>query len=257
MALQGSGAISLADIAGEFGGSTPHAINEYYDADAANIIPASGVISFNDFYGTSAWAPIVTTNLVTSFQGTGGANPYSFSVDFGSANANRWVVVAWGGSQSYARISSGTVLGHPLTVIASNTQNANMASSMAYAHVPTGSSGTISLSMTNAPNYKAVGVYEIIVPDGQSAFVYSGGGYSGYSESTINPNLPLQQNGSIIICGSTRTENGNIYAATLRQRHAVYRANIAGDDLNMAESAGEAAGLSVAYLGCIVSFGTQ
>ena len=52
MALQSSGAISLADIAGEFGGSTPHSINEYYGADAG--VPSSGAIDFADFYGTSA-----------------------------------------------------------------------------------------------------------------------------------------------------------------------------------------------------------
>lgn len=51
MTLQTSGAISLLDIANEFGGSTPHAINEYYGA--ASGIPSSGTISFNQFYGKS------------------------------------------------------------------------------------------------------------------------------------------------------------------------------------------------------------
>lgn len=53
MALQSSGAISLADIAGEFGGSTPHSINEYYGV--ANGVPSSGAIDFADFYGTSSF----------------------------------------------------------------------------------------------------------------------------------------------------------------------------------------------------------
>ena len=52
MALQSSGAISLNDIAGEFGGSTPHSLNEYYGV--ASGIPASGTISMNQFYGASA-----------------------------------------------------------------------------------------------------------------------------------------------------------------------------------------------------------
>lgn len=52
MALQTSGAISLNDIANEFGGSTPHSISEYYGA--ASGIPASGAIDFADFYGASA-----------------------------------------------------------------------------------------------------------------------------------------------------------------------------------------------------------
>ena len=51
MALQTSGAISLNDIAGEFGGSTPHSLSEYYGAGGA---PASGTISLLDFYGLSA-----------------------------------------------------------------------------------------------------------------------------------------------------------------------------------------------------------
>lgn len=52
MALQNSGAISLADIAGEFGGSQPHSISEYYGADTG--VPSSGTIDFADFYGTSS-----------------------------------------------------------------------------------------------------------------------------------------------------------------------------------------------------------
>ena len=51
MALQASGAISLADIQSEFGGSNPIGLNEYYSAAAG--IPASGVISIGDFYGAS------------------------------------------------------------------------------------------------------------------------------------------------------------------------------------------------------------
>jgi hypothetical protein len=52
MALQVSGAISLLDVAGEFGGTAPHSISEYYGAAAG--VPASGAISLSDFYGTSA-----------------------------------------------------------------------------------------------------------------------------------------------------------------------------------------------------------
>jgi len=58
MALQTSGAISLSNIAGEFGGSTPHSINEYYrggsnvpNTTVNNSIPTSGQIQFDDFYG--------------------------------------------------------------------------------------------------------------------------------------------------------------------------------------------------------------
>ena len=55
MTMQSSGQITLSEIAAEFGGSAPHSLSEYYDADTG--VPASGVISFSDFYGTSAYTP--------------------------------------------------------------------------------------------------------------------------------------------------------------------------------------------------------
>ena len=51
MALQTSGAISLNDVAGEFGGSTPHSLSEYYGV--ATGVPGSGTISLSNFYGTA------------------------------------------------------------------------------------------------------------------------------------------------------------------------------------------------------------
>jgi|SaaInlStandDraft_4_1057021.scaffolds.fasta_scaffold18948_3 hypothetical protein len=50
MALQTSGAISLANIQTEFGGSNPISLSEYYGKDT---VPSSGAISIGDFYGTS------------------------------------------------------------------------------------------------------------------------------------------------------------------------------------------------------------
>ena len=52
MPLPSSGPISLNEIAVEFGGSVPHALNEYYGV--ATGIPTSGQISIGDFYGASA-----------------------------------------------------------------------------------------------------------------------------------------------------------------------------------------------------------
>lgn len=52
MPLPGSGQISLADIAAEFGGEAPHALSEYYGNGNA---PGSGQIRMGaDFHGTSA-----------------------------------------------------------------------------------------------------------------------------------------------------------------------------------------------------------
>ena len=62
-ALAASGALSLGTTAGtdrsisaEFGGTTPHALSEYYGC--ATGIPASGAIDFSDFHGTSSGPPV-------------------------------------------------------------------------------------------------------------------------------------------------------------------------------------------------------
>lgn len=52
MPIPGSGPLSLTDIQTEFGGTNPISISEYYGA--ATGVPASGAISFSNFYGTSA-----------------------------------------------------------------------------------------------------------------------------------------------------------------------------------------------------------
>lgn len=51
MVLQGSGRITLKDVAGEFGGSTPHNLSEYYAA--ATGVPGTGPIRLSNFYGKS------------------------------------------------------------------------------------------------------------------------------------------------------------------------------------------------------------
>ena len=69
MTLPTSGPLSLADIQGEFGGSNPISLSEYYAGGAYvpagttgtnGPVPSSGAISISNFYGTSA--VIVTFN---------------------------------------------------------------------------------------------------------------------------------------------------------------------------------------------------
>ena len=71
MALQSSGQISLQDIANEFGGSTPHAISEYYRNGGLvpgnnTSVPTSGTIDFADFYGTTAATSRTLSNGATN-----------------------------------------------------------------------------------------------------------------------------------------------------------------------------------------------
>ena len=73
MALQTSGAITLAQIQTEFGGSNPISLSEYYASGSYvptgtsgtnGAVPTSGTISLWNFYGTSAasWTGTISTN---------------------------------------------------------------------------------------------------------------------------------------------------------------------------------------------------
>lgn len=77
MALPASGILSLSDIRGEFGGSTPDSLSEYYSA--ASGVPASGTISISDFYGTSS-GPVLVTKSRSDHEGT--INTYTGGVTF-------------------------------------------------------------------------------------------------------------------------------------------------------------------------------
>jgi len=59
MALQASGAISLSDLATEFGDTTPNSMSEFYAGGSLvgthnASVPASGTISLTDFYSATA-----------------------------------------------------------------------------------------------------------------------------------------------------------------------------------------------------------
>ena len=106
MALQSSGAISLSDIASEFGDSTPNSISEFYrggslvpNTSTNTNVPTSGQISFSQFYGAAdqLWSMTVTNGyysvagFVTVFyrgfkSGTSEDNFWVNSINIGSAN---------------------------------------------------------------------------------------------------------------------------------------------------------------------------
>lgn len=53
MAIQSSGALAISDLKDEFGGTAPHGMSEYYDADPWIGVPQSGNLDLTDFYGGS------------------------------------------------------------------------------------------------------------------------------------------------------------------------------------------------------------
>jgi hypothetical protein len=61
MTLQASGVITMDDIVGEFGGTAPHGLKEYYRnggvvGSTNTNVPTTGVIGLKDFYGSQAIA---------------------------------------------------------------------------------------------------------------------------------------------------------------------------------------------------------
>jgi hypothetical protein len=93
MALPSSGALSLLDIQGEFGGTAPIAISEYYGV--ASGVPASGQISISNFYGTSS-APSLSYITTTGSEGTGSGS-FTFSgVSLGATASNRYTILCIG-----------------------------------------------------------------------------------------------------------------------------------------------------------------
>jgi hypothetical protein len=83
MALPSSGPLSINDIAGEFGGSTPHAMSEYYaggglvpagTSGTYGAVPSSGALSIQNFYGTSNFVPIYIEEVFSTYLYTGNSS---------------------------------------------------------------------------------------------------------------------------------------------------------------------------------------
>ena len=79
MAIVSSGAVSLSDLATEFGGSQPHSMSEYYSGgsnvptgtqNASSVtIPTSGQISLaSSFYGSVAEVVLLETTITGGFR---------------------------------------------------------------------------------------------------------------------------------------------------------------------------------------------
>ena len=96
MALQTSGAISLANIQTEFGGANPKSISEYY---GVGTVPASGTISLSHFYGQTARAPAGSKTFTAS--GT-------FTVPIGWTSVTLSIC---GGGGSGSRTRAGNAIG--------------------------------------------------------------------------------------------------------------------------------------------------
>lgn len=111
MTLPSSGAISINSLVGEYGGSAPHSMSEYYRggglvANHSNNgnVPTSGTISLSNFYGQNNTAPYDNTYTIN------GGGPATRGVILGSGVNYGWCSSASGGygGQAYGNAGSAT-----------------------------------------------------------------------------------------------------------------------------------------------------
>lgn len=128
MALPTSGPLSLSDIQGEFGGSNPISLSEYYaggglvpsgTSGTNGPVPSSGAISISNFYGTSNATVNFTDDNVSAVGNTAQTAGYRIDVDgfvYQVVNGVSTALYQWasptsigGNYEVFATVTSGSV----------------------------------------------------------------------------------------------------------------------------------------------------
>lgn len=127
MPLVSSGAISLADIAGEFGGTVPHSMSEYFGKGNAPVI-GNAIRMGSHFHGTSNRVQIAltissNTNNYNIWNSKGGSYAagntdvtltINSGVAVGSAGINSYALdtgTGWNANDTITIINNGTIIG--------------------------------------------------------------------------------------------------------------------------------------------------
>jgi hypothetical protein len=128
MTLPSSGAITIAQIAAEFGGSTPHSLSEYYRSGglvpnvSTNLnIPTSGQISLSNFYGATNFSYTTYYNSSGVWTGVSAAAVDTITSSDSSWSPSRnapatFVVIGGGGSGAVGKLyipDSSLLYNHP------------------------------------------------------------------------------------------------------------------------------------------------
>jgi hypothetical protein len=203
MAIVSSGAISLGttagtdrSISGEFGGTTPHGLSEYYRdgsySDGINIpsgetgIPASGAIAFSDFYGTSnVSATTYYSSISAESYSSDSAVIASSDLRVFYLNGNIDVRAIGGDTQSP---SSGTTVYRISGAPSGYTVRTTVPSFSG--DIPSMSGSTIGTTATSIPTFSSFVDREFALD--------SGGGYDdpGSALTTITGSLIFEKSGS-------------------------------------------------------------
>ena len=210
MTLPSSGPLSLSDIQGEFGGSNPISLSEYYAGGAYvppgtsgtyGAVPSSGAIGIRNFYGTTKFTPVTNTyttgsgnetvptgatSLTLTVVGAGGSGGSSY-VDFGSDIYNSG---GGGGGAGYSIITRAVASGDWSTTIAYSVGTSGGVSS-----TTTGSLAAGAVSLTGGGG-------------GAGGSADSGSGGAGGTAGTASGGS-TNTSGSAGSSGSTSMSSGN------------------------------------------------
>lgn len=175
MALQSSGAISFTDLQTEFGGVHPISLSEYYRTNGlagggAPLVPETGAIGLNDFYGAQAAIVVNITgnasnvNLLTLAQAEGYSTSDTTPV---IVNINSGVTIS--GSGTRAITTGGFNANSDLTINISGTingytgsnggtsQNGSAGGDALYVNTSTGGSGAITVNVLSGGKLRGGG----------------------------------------------------------------------------------------------------
>ena len=108
MTLPSSGPLSLSDIQGEFGGSNPIGMNEYYAGGGLvpsgttgtyGAVPSSGALSIQNFYGTSNFVPVYVEDVFSTwlYAGNGASQTITNGINLSGSGG-----LVWGKNRTFA-----------------------------------------------------------------------------------------------------------------------------------------------------------
>ena len=165
MALTSSGSININAIVGEFGGSAPHALSEYYrnggEVPANNTnVPTSGEIKLSDFYGAvneiqqtynsnatnlnlssifgSNWATAVPKRVIINSGVTIGATSGNYAINVPSGMGGTLIIDNNGAIEGYGGAANGGTGGNAIHCTHTSGVTINNASG---AHIKSGGGG--------------------------------------------------------------------------------------------------------------------
>ena len=199
MTLQSSGAITMAEINTEFGyGLNLNAYRgqDYWTDAGTHTTFSAGAIDMADFYSTRIPKTVSYIGYIDTGTGTTTRTFGTFS--FGTAATTRRLVAVFTGGDNTNLVASAVTIGGTSATIAiqenEGGNSTNPFACIAYATVPTGTSGSVAITLNGSPSTIYCALYALYDTVSQTPQDTA----SGTNSSSINLNLTIPANGFAI-----------------------------------------------------------